>query len=339
METELPAEPRPAVPPPPQPPPPSAPALALREHHPTDPRWRADLLAQSRHTRLTPETPAGPDLPAAQAPPPPHVLEDDRSAEIARELLGDFAPALLLLPATERARVRTLLAWARTLFACAEQHGPEGERLAHLNRWESALEQAMAGAASGPPICLQMARENARRRWPAPALDGLAAGARRHLLWPRPATAAGAEADARQLARAVGGALLEERLNAEVNGFAAALVRLRALQRLGGAMAHGRCPLPEDEWQPPAALATAVGRECERLRPRLLRIPRGLVELPAAYRRAGVFSLLAALRLLSEIEEAGGDSLLRSPPHLGTAARVRLLARARWWFGPRLGIG
>jgi hypothetical protein len=341
----MPVEPRPTPPPAPSPallpslPP--QPALALREHHPTDPRWRASLLAQSGHTRLTPVAAGSLQVPATAVAetPPAQAAVDDRSAVAARELLGDFAPALLLLPATERARVRTLLAWGRTLYECAEQSGPEGERLAHLNRWEAALERAMAGAADGPPICLRMARQHARRRWPAAALDGLMACARRHLLWARPATAAGAEADARQLARAVGGALLEERLNTEVNGFAAALVRLRALQRLGSAMARGRCPLAEDEWQAPAALAQAVGRECARLRPRLLRTPRGLVELPTAYRRAGVFSLLAALRLLSEIEEAGGDSLLLSPPHLGAATRVRLLARARWWFGPRFEIG
>jgi phytoene/squalene synthetase len=159
---------------------------------------------------------------------------------------------------------------------------------------------------------------------------------------PRPATTADAEADARSLARAVGGALLEASLNAEVNGFAGALIRLHALQHLGRALDQGRCLLPEDELAPqqpsasPAAVSAAVARECARLRPLLLRAPRGLVELPTAYRRAGVFALLAALRLLSEIEEAGAD-LLASPPHLGPATRVGLLARARW-FGMRIGL-
>ena len=176
-----------------------------------------------------------------------------------------------------------------------------------------------------------------------------------------------------------GGALLEARLTAEVNGFAGALIRLHALQHLGEAVARGHSPLPDDagpvgpplgetDWtltqeafpggpspagatlspagsalgetasarRPPpagadagAAVAVAVERECARLRPRLLRAPRGLVELPAAYRRAGMFALLAALRLLSEIEGAGHGLL--------TATRIGLLARARW-FGLRLGL-
>jgi phytoene/squalene synthetase len=177
-----------------------------------------------------------------------------------------------------------------------------------------------------------MARENARRRWPADALDELAACARRRVLRPSPATAADAGADARSLARAVGGALLETSFNAEVSGFASALVRLHALQHLGAALARGRCPLPEDEGQPlwGEALGEAVQRECARLRPWLLRAPRGLVELPVPYRRAGVFSLLAALRLLADIEEAG-ERILSAPPQLPRATRIVLLARARWF--------
>jgi phytoene/squalene synthetase len=380
-----------------------APPLAIREHRPTDPRWRADLLSQSSHGRLVPipaeaaptsaESPmsggaaADPGAPAtavgsgtpaaaarAGAPPaaaaragaPPAEAAEATIAGIARRLLGDFAPALLLLPATERARARALLAYARMLFDCARQHGPEGERLAQIDRWQAGLDRALAGEPGHPPICLRMARESARRRWPVDALDELSACARRSALRPRPATAADAELDARNLGRAIGGALLEARLTAEVNGFAGALVRLHALQHLGEAMARGRCPLPDDAGpvgpplgktdstlrpvgsslgetastpRPPpsgAAVAVAVERECARLRPRLLRAPRGLVELPEVYRRAGVFALLAALRLLSEIEGAG-EGLLTAAPHLGTATRVGLLVRARW-FGLRLGL-
>jgi phytoene/squalene synthetase len=322
-------------------PPATVPQLAIREHRPTDPRWRGDLLAPSSHSRLVPESEPGAEDAAGGAvlaafPPAAAAVEPAEAfaAEIARELLGDFAPALLLLPATERSRVRALLAYARMLLGCAGEHGPEGERLARIGRWQSDLERALAGS-SGPPICRRMARENARRRWPSDALDELAACARRRVLLPRPPTAAGAEAEARSLARAAGGALLEARLNAEVNGFAGALIRLHALQHLGAALARGQCPLPEGDGLDSQALAAAVGRECARLRPRLLRAPRGLVELPAAYRRAGVFSLLAALRLLSDIEESGAG-LLAAPPRLSATTRVGLLLRARW-FGPRVG--
>jgi phytoene/squalene synthetase len=305
--------------------------LAIREHHPTDPRWRGDLLAQSTHGRL---------LPLAAEPPAQAQAAPDQGdalcAESTRELLGDFAPGLLLLPATERARVRTLVVYARSLLDCAHQAGPDGDRLAAVDRWEAALERSLAageGPADVPLVCLRMAGENARRRWPAGTLDELAACARRRVLRPRAATAAEAESEARGLAHAVAGALLENRLNAEVNSFVGALIRLRALQGLARATASGRSPLPSDQETVP----DAIERECARLRPRLLRAPRGLVELPAAYRRAGVYALLAALRLLSEIEEAG-PRLLHAPPHLGTATRVGLLLRARW-FGLRAGLG
>ena len=329
----------PDPPPLPSAPPATVPQLAIREHRPTDPRWRGDLLAPSSHGRLLPETPEGwEDEGEAGSAASASEGAEPLAAALTREALGDFAPALLLLPATERARVRALLAYAWTLMACAGQHGAEGERLAQIDRWEAGLERALGGGTRTPLICRRMARESARRRWPADALEELAACARRRVLRPRPATAADAESDARSLARAATGALLEASLNAEVSGFAGALVRLHALQHLGATLARGRCPLPADEGQPLAAeaLGEAVQRECARLRPWLLRAPRGLVELPVAYRRAGVFSLLAALRLLSEIEEAGAR-VLSAPPHLPPATRIGLLARARW-FGLRFGL-
>src|ERR1700724_3813 len=281
--------------------------------------------------------PPDPDSPPPPAPPATVPAPAPRE-HLAREALGDFAPALVLLPATERARVRALLAYACTLLACAAQQGMEEECLAQIDRWEAGLERALGGETGMPPVCLRMARENARRRWPADALDELAACARGRVLRPRPATAADAGADARSLARAVGGALLETSLNAEVSGFAGALVRLHALQHLGAARARGRPPLPADEGETLAGapLGEAHQRECARLRPWLLRAPRGLVELPVPYRRAGVFSLLAALRLLSDVEEAGAR-LLSAPPRLPPATRIVLLARARW-FGLRFGL-
>jgi hypothetical protein len=324
-------------------PPPTIPAaLEVCENRPVDPRWRADLLAPSTHSRLVAAAaPAPKEDPvtvnhAAERNPQQERL-DAHCARTARALLGDFAPALLLLPATERMRVRTLLTYAGALLACAVQPALDGERLTHINRWEAALERAMGGSGGLPPLCARMARENTRRRWPADALDELAACARRRTLQARPATVADAEAEARSLARAVVGALLEGRLNAEVNGFAGALIRLRALQGLGAALARGECPLPEDECLGISDLEAAIGRECARLRPSLLRAPRGLVELPASYRRAGVFCLLAALRLLSEIEDSP-PRLAAAPPHLGMATRIGMLARARW-FGQRIGLG
>jgi phytoene/squalene synthetase len=277
---------------------------------------------------------------AGELKPPAEDFDEEKAEEvcagIVRGLLGDFAPALLLLPGTERRRAQALLAYTYGLFDFARQGGLEGEKLAQINRWEFTLEAAFAGERTGQPVFLRMARENERRRWPADPLDDLAACARRRALHRQPATVADAEVEALSLGRAVAAALLEKSLNAEVDGLASALVRLGALQRLGEEMAGRRCPLPaseagegEDGPLDPAHLLAAVRRECPRIRSRLLRAPRGLVGLPHGYRRAAVFSLLAALRLLTEIEDPETD-LLKAPPRLPLGARIGLLMRARW---------
>lgn len=321
--------------------PPRAPALQsllgkgpaapeVRERHPEGGEWRADSLARSQHSRLD-----------AEVSRPAEDFDEEKAelvcAGITRDLLGDFAPALLLLPQTERRRVQALLAYAHTLFDFARQTGIEGEKLAQINRWEFTLEAALSGQQVGQPIFLRMARENERRRWPVDALDELTAAARRRATRPRPATVSDAELDAAALARAVGKALLEKSLNSEVNDLASALVRLWSLQHLGDEVTRNRCPLPATEVRPgddgrldPGQLQEAIRRECQRLRSRLLRAPRGLVDLPDGYRRAAVFALLAALHLLSEIED-GDSQLLTEPPRLGVRSRIGFLLRARWF--------
>jgi phytoene/squalene synthetase len=258
-------------------------------------------------------------------------------AEVARNLLGDFAPALVLLPVYDRQRVQALLAYAFTLFDFARQRGVEGERLAQINRWQFTLESALGGQPVGQPVFVRMAREQRRRAWPAEALDEIAACARRRATRPRPATPGEADADAERLARAVATALLGQAPPEEVNAFAGALVRLRSLQSLGSEVQGKRNPLAvsemPDDWTAdpsPQRLFEAAQRECLRLRPRLLRAPRGLLDLPAGYRRAAVFCLLASLRLLTRIED-GDAGLLQTPPQLGVMSRLGLLART-WWF-------
>lgn len=272
--------------------------------------------------------------------PPREGFDEEKAGEIcaetARSLLGDFAPALLLLPGTERRRAQTLLAYSRALFDFARQEGVAGEKRARINQWEYALEAALAGAGDGQPVLFRMARENERRRWPVDALDELAAAARRRTTRRQPTSVVDADLEALSLGRAVAAALLEKSLNAEVDSLASALVRLGSLQRLGEEVGSGRCPLPASEvaaaaGQPfdPAQLLAAARRECPRIRARLLRAPRGLIGLPHGYRRAAVFSLLAALRLLTEIEDPEVD-LLKAPPRLGLGSRIGFLLRARW---------
>jgi hypothetical protein len=98
-----------------------------RERHPAEGEWRADPLARSLHSRLDEEIRA-----------PQEDYDEERATELCaalcRNLLGDFAPAVLLLSAAERHRVQALVAHIHTLFDFARQHGVEGERLAQINR-------------------------------------------------------------------------------------------------------------------------------------------------------------------------------------------------------------
>jgi hypothetical protein len=301
---------------------------------------------------------AGPAHPATGLSAPPSTIEsprktaprqeprraaavDPRRAEAlcgdaAREVLGDYAPALLMLPAAERARARALLAYARQLFALAGAGGNQADRLANIERCEQTLGLACDGQPTNEAVIFRRAEEHRQRPWPADALAQLADSARRHAVRAVAESASEAESAARGTARAAATALLGARMNTEVASFGGALLCLDGLQRLGAATEPPHCPLPAATQRAlvaePRRLLPEVRQECARLRPRLLRAPRGLVELPAPYRRAGAFCLHVALRLLSELEEKGPAPAARR--RLGTLTRVTLLVRARWFTLP-----
>jgi hypothetical protein len=144
----------------------------IRERHPEGTGWRADALAASRHRRLSDEIPQPQD-----DFDPAHA--EALCAEICRQLLGDYAPGVALLPIVERRRVQALAAYTRTLFDFARQRGLEGERLAQINRWEFTLETALTDRLVGQPVFVAMRRCEADRPWPREALDAVAAAARR----------------------------------------------------------------------------------------------------------------------------------------------------------------
>jgi phytoene/squalene synthetase len=299
------------------------------ERHPDDPAWRADALGASRHSRLADEM-RPPDLAAD----PQAAI--DLCADLARSQLGDFAPALALLTRPERRRSQALIAYVATLFDFARQRGIEGERLAAINRWEYALDEALAGRIAGHPIFAGMSREQGRRRWSTEGLDALSACARYRALHGQPATPEEAERTARSLAQAFGRTWIGSPVSAEIEALGASLIRLDRLQRLGTETAAGRCPLPwvekEDATstrpkEPP--LLAAARKECARLRVLFLGGARGLPALPPGFRQSVAYALFAGLALLSQIEEADGN-LLVTPPRIGLRARLGLLARARW---------
>ena len=300
-----------------------------RERHP-DGSWRADALGRSRHARL-----------AEQVREPLDDRDPETArrvcAEVCRELLGDFAPALVWVAGSERLRCQVLATWLRSLFDFARQPGIEGERLAALNRLEFSLEQSLGGSVVAQPVYVAMALEEARRPWPRPALETLLAAARRRVLRPRLAAPDEVEADTEELAGAICDALWDapasERLVAQV----AALLRLRGLLDLGHAMRRDQAtlsledlPATGDPRRPldRGLIDGAVRGELERLLPSL-RDASATAAAPPEYRAALRFLRLAGLELAERTEALGWEVTSR-PPRLGLGGRLALLARSRF---------
>lgn len=270
--------------------------MNLLDQRPDSPEWRADALARSGHSRLTSEgflPTCHPDqLPPDQA---------DPCAEICRALLGDFAPALLLLDAASRRRVQALAALARALDDCAVEHGTEGQRLAALNRWEFALEAALDGAPSEHPVLVAMARADALQPWPRAALAALFADARRRATHSEDPRAVAARAAA--LTEALFGA-----------------PPMPSLAALAMAILNGPKPAvfdsprsQADHHQAPRASSAGTLADDSAIR-----------EVPTRWRAALRYALLAARARLASTPASGR---VRS---LSAGTRLVLLARARW---------
>ncbi len=316
----------------------------VRGEHPSDASWRADALAQSRHTRWADELRAPLDDP-----------DPEKAAAIcgavARAALRDFAPALMLLSAAERRRARALAAYALTLFDFAGQAGLEGERLAQINRMEFDLEAALAGEPAGQPVFVLMA---ATGPWPPAALDQIVASARGRVIQPRPANrrAAGEEA------LALGGALAAALTGVPAAGvesgagegvsrapgaarLAAGLLRLAGLLGLSEDCRRHRARLPRealpDDWihgtNASPELRRAIAEECRAVGELFDGVDPG--GLSPTERRAARYLVGAGRRLLDAAAHRG-DGLLEGPPALGAATRVGLLVRCRFgraWRG------
>jgi hypothetical protein len=301
----------------------------VRDEHPGSDEWRADAFAQSRHTNWSEEL---------RAP-----LEDHDPgraaalcAEVTRQALRDFAPALILLSEQERRRAQALSAYTLVLFDFARQTGMEGERLSQINRLEFDLERALDGDPPGQPVFVMMAAGEKESPWPRECLDQVAAAARSRAARPRPATDRELAQDAERLADAIAGALLGSEVPVR-SDLAAGLLRLTDLLGLGEAVRRHRPRLSEqalpEDWihgtHKGEALDQAIRAEAARIRELLT--ARRTAALSPTQRRACRYLQLAGARLLRTAERQGGE-LLDGPPALGAGARIALLSRARLGF-------
>ncbi len=297
---------------------------------PADTSQRAEDYGSSRHSRLIDEI--------------NRPLESDEPqratavcAQVSRQLLLDFAPALTLLPIFERRRAQALATFAFTLFDFARQGGLGGERLSQINRWEFSLEATLNGDPPGQPVFVQIAQIEQQIPWSRDGFDRLLSAARRRATVRRPATAEAAERDSIELGGALAEVLVGEPPSSDLEVMAAALARVLSLRMLGEDLRRHQARLPiaelPESWETNAGgdvevLAMAVQAECTRIRPLLLRSARAVPDLPPDYRRCGKYLLLAGDRLLNLLEEAG-TSLRQESPQLGAASRLSLLMRAR----------
>jgi phytoene/squalene synthetase len=327
------SEPRPSSRPSPGSSPGATPGDLLSEDHP-DGSWRADALGKSRHARL-----------ADHIREPLENADPDRAdricGEVCRNLLLDFAPALMALSAAERRRCHALATYGRMLFDFATQAGVEGERLAALNRIEFTLEESLDGEPAGQPAFIAMAAAERERPWDRDSLDQLGKLARDIIVWPRPQTAAEAVGRSEALGGAVVSSLLGGEASAPAVALAGAVVRLRALSGLGEAIRRDRAGLPASELPGRGDIDRPLGREVvqaaitaelQRVKDSLESARDAARQVSKPYRRAVRYLHLAARDLSRELESLGPE-VLSNPPRLGVGSRLRNLAKARLGLG------
>ena len=263
----------------------------------------------------------------------------DRGAEETAELLGEWRPALALLPEREQRRVALVTLWISALARTAREGDRVERKLERLNRSAFLVAKALAGEPTASPFAALFAAESAARLLPRRALDLLLAEVRGALERPRPADLEEWRARARALGGATAEALLGQEPTAATVDAAAALLRLALLARLPSAIEAGRSHLPlapedalstapRDERERSPAAAAFVAAEVEDVRAQLLRGARALAEVPLGYRRALAYLVAMALDLVGRIEDRP-EEILRRVPQPGWWRRRLYYWRAR----------
>jgi hypothetical protein len=263
--------------------------------------------------------------------PPRDDFDPDKAralcAQVARDVLRDFAPALTLLPAPTRVRAQAAIAYARTLLDFARDRSLEGERLAQINRLEFELEAALGGEPSGQPVFVQLAALERAAPWPRQAFDELASIARSRISFGLPANARTADAQRRRLARAGFHVLLGEAPPADVEALGATLLRAASLLSWRDSLWHDRPDLglrADDESS--TRFRDVAAAEARAVLADLVDADGGVSALASSFRPAARYAALAASGLA---RQATARPEQASPPRLSALTRLGLLLRAR----------
>jgi phytoene/squalene synthetase len=248
-------------------------------------------------------------------------------AQVARDILRDFAPGLVLLPAQTRERAQAFIAYARTLLDFARDRSLEGERLAQINRFEFELESALNGEPPGQPVFVQLATIERGAPWPRESFDELAKVARSRVTIGRPRNQRAAAEQWRRLARAGLLAILGEPPAPAVEAAAATVLRAASLFSWHDALCFDRpdLGLTMDD-APSPRFDEAVGAEERAIAAELDGAGAAIAELPKRLRPAARYALLAAAELA---RRAKAEPRRSSPPSLSVARRLAIVLRAR----------
>ena len=248
-------------------------------------------------------------------------------AQVARDILRDFAPGLVLLPEETRLRAQAFLAYARTLLDFARDRSLEGERLAQINRFEFELEAALNGEPPGQPVFVQLAAIEREKPWPRESFDELAKVARARVTVGRPRNQRAAAEQWRRLARAGLHAILGEPPSPADEAAAATVLRAASLFSWHDALCFDRpdLGLTMDD-APSPRFDAAVGAEERAIAAELDGAGAAIADLPKRLRPAARYALLAAAELA---RRAKADPRGASPPSLTVARRLAIVLRAR----------
>jgi phytoene/squalene synthetase len=263
--------------------------------------------------------------------PPREDFDPDKAralcAQIARDVLRDLAPALVLLPAPTRLRAQALIAYARTVLDFARDRSLEGERLAQINRLEFELDAALGSEPSGQPVFVQLAALERVQPWPREAFDEIASIARSRVTLGFPANARTADAQRHRLARAALRAMLGVAASAELEALGAAILRAASLLGWRESLWHDRPDLGlRAEGESSARFRDVAAAEARAAMADLAEAEGGVSALPVPFRPAARYATLAAAALARQAQARPGQA---SPPRLSALTRLQLLLRAR----------